>query len=293
MTMAATSTAPAARPAPSPRAAMLVLPLLFLAAFLIAPMALMVAYGFYGQDSLTGMPVRDLSLQNYWLILTDELYYLSILNSIEVTVIVTVICLLIGYPIAYYVAVLAPPRWSGTLLLAIILPQWTSLLIRSFSWVAVLRPGGVVDWVLMGLGLTAQSLDLLYSRTAVIIGLVHVYLPFMILGIHASLRSLDRSLVMAARDLGASPVSAFRRVVLPLTMPGIATGIALVALPVFGAFVTPKLLGGASEVLVGNLIEVQFKELGNWPLGSALATVVSLILLLGIALLIWAGRPRA
>lgn len=287
------STPRAAASALHPRAALLALPLLFLAAFLLAPMALMVAYSFYSQDALTGMPVRDVSFQNYWLILTDGLYYQSIFNSLEVTAVVTAICLLVGYPIAYYVGVLAPPRWSGMLLLAIILPQWTSLLIRSFSWVAVLRPGGVIDWVLMGLGLTSQPLDLLYSRTAVIIGLVHVYLPFMILGIHASLRSLDRSLVSAARDLGASPVSAFRRVVLPLTMPGIATGTALVALPVFGAFVTPKLLGGASEVLVGNLIEIQFKELGNWPLGSALATIVSLVLLLGIALLIFVGRPRA
>jgi spermidine/putrescine transport system permease protein len=268
-------------------------PLLFLAAFLLVPMTVLVAYGFYSQDPLTGIPVADLTLENYRLILTDPLYYQSIFNSVEVTMIVSIICLIVGYPVAYFIAIQAPVRWQAALLLLVILPEWTSLLIRSFSWVMVLRPNGLLDWMVERTGLVSGSLDLLYTRPAVIIGLVHIYLPFMVLGIHASLRSLDLSLVAAARDLGATSFSAFRRVVLPLTLPGIATGLSLVALPVFGAFITPRILGGTSEVLIGNLVEIQFKQLANWPLGAALATVVSLVLLLGVAGLAWLGRPRA
>jgi spermidine/putrescine transport system permease protein len=231
-------------------------------------------------------------VDNYRLIFSDPLYYGSILKSVEVTLTVSVICLLIGYPIAYFIAVQAPPRWRAALLLLVILPQWTSLLIRSFSWISVLRPNGLIDWTLQGLGVTNAPLDLLYSRTAVIIGLVHIYLPYMVLGIHASLRALDLSLIAAARDLGATSASAFRRVVLPLTMPGIATGLALVTLPVFGAFLTPRILGGSSEVLIGNLIEIQFKQLANWPLGAAMGALVSGALLLGVAGFAYLGRSR-
>ncbi len=274
------------------RVIMLAIPALFLAAFLLAPMTVLIAYSFYSQDALTGLPKAILTLENYRLVFTDPLYYGSVLNSVEITVMVSTICLLIGYPVAFFIAVQAPARWRAALLLLVILPQWTSLLIRSFSWITVLRPNGVIDWPLRHLGLTNAPLDLLYTRPAVIVGLTHIYLPFMILGIHASLSALDLSLIAAARDLGATPLSAFRRVVLPLTMPGVATGLSLVALPVFGAFITPRLLGGTSEVLIGNLIEIQFKQLANWPRGAALGAIVSAVLLLGVAGLGLLGRSR-
>ena len=274
------------------RIAVLALPALFLAAFLLAPMTVLIAYSFYSQDALTGLPVATLTLENYRLVFTDPLYYGGLLKSVEITVMVSLICLLIGYPVAFFIAVQAPARWRALLLLLVILPQWTSLLIRSFSWITVLRPNGVIDWALLHIGLTRAPLDLLYTRTAVIIGLTHIYLPFMILGVHASLRALDLSLIAAARDLGATPFSAFRRVVLPLTLPGVATGLSLVALPVFGAFITPRILGGSSEVLIGNLIEVQFKQLANWPLGAALGAIVSAALLGGVAGLALLGRSR-
>ncbi|MGS1096345.1 ABC transporter permease (plasmid) [Aquamicrobium terrae] len=281
-----------ARAAGDGRLVLLSIPILFLAAFLVVPMTVMIAYSFYSQDVLTGLPIADFTFDNYRLIFTDPLYYNSIFNSLEVMVTVSVICLLVGYPVAYFIAVQAPPRWQALLLLLVILPQWTSLLIRSFSWIAVLRPNGLIDWALTGIGITSQPLDLLYSRTAVIIGLVHIYMPFMILGVHASLKALDLSLISAARDLGATPFSAFRRVVLPLTMPGISTGLILVALPVLGAFLTPRILGGSSEVLIGNLIEIQFKQLANWPLGAALGALVSVALLIGVAGLSFVGRSR-
>jgi spermidine/putrescine transport system permease protein len=274
------------------RSLVLMVPMLFLAAFMVFPMAVLVAHGFFTQDALTGVPKIGFTLENFELILTDSLYYRSILNSVEITLIVSVICLLIGYPVAYFIAIQAPSRWQEVLLFLVILPQWTSLLIRSFSWIAILRPNGALDWALQGAGLTHASLDLLFTRTAVVIGLVHIYLPFMILGVHASLRSLDLNLIAASRDLGATFASSFRRVVLPLTLPGIATGLSLVALPVFGAFITPRILGGNSEVLIGSLIELQFRQLANWPLGAALGTIVCAVLLIGVLVLGRLGRPR-
>ncbi len=255
------------------------LPLAFLLLFLIAPLVNIFVYSFWSLDPATGMMKSDWTLRNYLKFFAHHMYLQSLQRTLEVTLLVTGISLLFAYPVAYFVAIFVDKRMQGLLLFLIILPSWTSLLIRSFSWMSVLRSEGFLDKLLLSVGFISQPMSLLYSKTAVVIGLIHIYLPFMILPIYSNLRNLDLSLLDAARDLGATAFRAFLRVTLPLSFPGIATGVFLVALPVFGAFVTPKILGGTGDVMIGNVIEIQFKGVFNWPFGAAIASMVALLLL--------------
>ena len=194
----------------------------------------------------------------------------------------TVVCLVVSYPIAYYVAVLAPAKWKSTLLALVVIPFWTSFLIRTYAWMLILRTEGLANTALLHLGLINSPLDLLYNNFAVMIGLVYGELPFMILPLYASLEKLDLSLLEAGNDLGANSVSTFFRVTVPLTMPGIVAGVILVFIPTIGQFVVSDLLGGAKTVLIGNLIQNQFAVARNKPFGAAIAfelTVVVLLLL--------------
>ncbi len=209
--------------------------------------------------------------------------YLQILwRSIWMAVVTTMICLVISYPVAYYIAVAAPPRRRNILLGLVVVPFWTSFLIRTYAWMFILRSEGLVNRLLVATRLTSHPLELLYNDFSVLIGLVYGELPFMILPIYASLEKLDLTLLEAAADLGAPASSRFRRVTVPLTMPGIVAGIILVFVPSLGQFIVSDLLGGAKTILAGNLIQNQFAVARNKPFGAAVAfelTAAVLVLL--------------
>jgi spermidine/putrescine transport system permease protein len=201
----------------------------------------------------------------------------------------TAICLLLGFPVAYWIALNSPKKWRNLLLLGFVLPLWTSSLLRSYAWITILRPTGVLNTVLTTLGLPA--LDLLNRSSAVLIGMSYSYLPYMVLILYASLEKLDKRLLEASADLGANPVETFWKVTVPQTMPGIAAGSLLVFINVMGDFVDPELLGGASSMTAARLIYNQF--LGatqNWGFGSALSMVLILFVSIAIALLIRFGE---
>ena len=215
-------------------------------------------------------------------------------RSLWLAGVTTALCLLIGYPVAYYLAVLARPRWKNLLLALVVLPFWTSFLIRTYAWRLILRDEGLVNTALTSLGLIDQPLRLMYTNFAVLIGLVYGELPFMILPLYASLEKLDRSLLEASADLGAGGWSTFRRVTVPLTAPGIVAGIVLVFIPSLGQFVVSDLLGGAKAMMVGNLIQNQFEAEGvapNRPFGAALSfELMAVVLAMLLAYALYARR---
>ncbi len=210
-----------------------------------------------------------LNLQNFTTVFHDELYLAAFLNSLGVASVGTVLCLLIGYPMAYAIAT-APERWRVVLLMLIILPFWTSFLIRVYAWISILKPNGLLNHLLMGLGVIDTPLTILHTQTAIYIGVVYSYLPFMILPLYANLTRLDFSLLEAAADLGCRPFKAFLKVTLPLSLPGLVAGSMLVFIPVVGEFVIPDLLGGPDNLMIGNMLWTEFFSNKDWPLAAAL-----------------------
>ncbi|HYQ93093.1 MAG TPA: spermidine/putrescine ABC transporter permease PotB, partial [Candidatus Competibacteraceae bacterium] len=207
------------------------------------------------------------SLESYQRLL-DPLYLKVVGSSLYLAAITTLLCLLVGFPFAWLLAS-SSIRWRPLLLLLVIIPFWTSSLVRTYATVIILRTNGVLNEVLLGLGLIAEPLELLYTPIAVLFGLTYALLPFMVLPLYAALEKLDPRLFEAARDLGAGRLRIFTEIVLPLTLPGIIAGSMLVFLPALGMFYIPDMLGGAKNLLVGNLIQDQFLSARNWPLGSA------------------------
>jgi len=235
--------------------------------------------------------VNPSGLDNYWRIFQSD-----VLNVIGRSLLfatgTTLLCLLMGFPVAYWIALLSPKRWRNLLLLAFVLPLWTSSLLRSYAWISILRPTGVLNTLLTSLGL--PTLDLLNRSPAVFIGMTYSLLPYMVLILYASLEKLDRRFLEAAADLGATPPQAFWKVTVPQTLPGIAAGSLLVFITGLGDFINPELLGGTSSMTAARLIYNQF--LGatqNWGFGSALSMVLILAVSLAIALLIKYGDKNA
>ncbi len=198
----------------------------------------------------------------------DQVYLIIIWKSVWVSALATVVCLATAYPIAFGIC-FAPDRWKPILLLLVVLPFWINLLIRTYALIAVFRTQGYVNLALGAVGLGPY--DMLYNNFAVIFGLVYVYMPFMVLPLYATIERLDKSFLEASLDLGASQFTTFLKVTVPLTMPGIITGVILVFIPCLGSFLTPDLLGGANAVMIGNVIERQFKAANDWPFGAALS----------------------
>jgi putrescine transport system permease protein len=221
------------------------------------------------------------SLANYRLIAAGDLRAYG--NSLGFAGLATVLCLLIGYPIAFAIA-RAPKAWRNPLLFLVILPFWTSLLIRVYAWIAILQPTGLLNRALIGLGLIHGPVLLIYNDFSVVLGLVYGYLPFMILPLYGSLSQLDESLVEAAADLGARPSRVFFRVVLPLSLPGAVAGALLVFIPAIGEFVIPDLLGGPGTLMVGKVLWQQFFDNVDWPSAAAIAMV--LVAMLTVPLLL-------
>jgi len=223
----------------------------------------------------------NLNFDNYAFLFSDPLYLNSYLNSVRIAGISTLIALLIGYPVAYGIA-RSSPNWRATLLMMVILPFWTSFLIRVYAWIGILKTGGVLNTFLLWTGIIPEPLIIHFTPTAVYIGIVYSYLPFMILPLYASLEKLDLSLLEAAADLGARPFTAFRRVTLPLSLPGVAAGCFLVFIPAVGEFVIPELLGGSSTQMIGRTLWSEFFQNRDWPIASAVAVLLLLVLVIPI-----------
>ena len=245
--------------------------LLYLAVFLAVPLALIVIYAFMQRGRFGGI-VYEPTLRNFSRAL-DPIFVNVLLDSLVIAGIATVLALLLGYPTAYVIASL-PHKWRTVALVAVVLPFWTNFLIRTYAWIVLLNSEGPVNQTLTGSGLIDDPLTLLYTKPAVVAGLLYAYLPLMILPLYSSIERLDPQLREAATNLGASPLRAFRDVTLPLTLPGVITGCIFVFVPSLGNFVIPELLGGGKTVMVGNLIRDQFLRARDWPFGSVLALSV-------------------
>jgi len=230
-----------------------------------------------GRRSAYGGIVHDWGLLNYVRAL-QPLYLWILARSLGLAFATTALSLLVAYPVAYWIALKAPARFKSALLVLVILPFWTSFLVRMYAWIFVLRSEGLLNLSLSAVGL--PRLSLLYNDFAVMLGQLYGELPFMILPLYASLEKLDRALLEAAADLGARPRQALWRVTVPLTLPGIVAGSLLVFIPSLGAFLAPDLLGGARTVYIGNLIQSQFAIARDMPFGSALSFLLSLLVLL-------------
>jgi putrescine transport system permease protein len=230
-----------------------------------------------------GLPTAKLHFGNYGFLFTDPLYISSYLYSLKVALVSTVCCLLIGYPMAYAIAH-SSSTWRNVLLMMIILPFWTSFLLRVYAWIGLLKNNGVINNVLMYLGIIHEPLRLLQSDFAVYIGIVYSYLPFMILPLYANLEKHDNTLLEAAADLGANPVIAFLRITLPQSLPGIIAGSLLVFIPAVGEYVVPSLLGRTDQLMIGRVLSDEFFENRDWPVASAVAILILLVLVIPIML---------
>jgi putrescine transport system permease protein len=217
------------------------------------------------------------SLDNFAFLLDDTLYYSSYLNSLKVAAISTIFCLLLGYPIAYGVA-RSPPAWRNALLMLIILPFWTSFLIRVYAWVGILKNNGVINNLLMWLGVIHDPIPMMNTDFAVYVGIVYSYLPFMILPLYANLEKMDLTLLEAAADLGCRPWKAFLKITLPLSFSGVAAGAMLVFIPAVGEYVIPELLGGPDSLMIGRVLWNEFFANRDWPVASAVAIAILLLL---------------
>ncbi|MEF8894474.1 ABC transporter permease [Halodesulfurarchaeum sp.] len=256
-------------------------PYAFLLLFFALPLVAMLLISFRA-----GTVDGPWTLENYRQFLFTEVYRVILWRTFVITVKVTVIVVIVGYALAY--SIVRFSRRTTLLLLLVILPFWTSYIIRMYAWINILQSDGVLDSTLSLVGL--PPVGLLYSETAVLIGFTYVWLPLAILPFYASLANMDPDLIEAAKDLGAGPVKAFFTVTLPTTINGVVTGTILVFIPTFGSFLTPRLLGGTNNVMIGMIVENQFKTAFNWPFGAAIGMVLSAIV---VALLIAAGKAGA
>lgn len=258
------------------RFSQLALPYIVWAAImLLLPMALIAMYSF--TEPGNSIISFSFTLDHYIKFFTDPDFLLILWRSIMIAVKTTVICLFLGYPVAYFIA-RSKERVQNILVLCITIPMWINMLVRTYAWIGLLSEGGLIQRIfsLIGFGNT----ELLYTEAAVLLGMVYNFLPFMILQINTSLCKMDHSLLEAGADLGASPVQTFLRITLPLSLPGVINGITLVFLPAVSSFFIPKLLGGGQYFLIGNMIENQFITVGEWNFGSAISMIMAIIMML-------------
>jgi len=249
---------------------------IYLLLFVVLPMVLIAGLSFLTRGSY-GNIVYQVNYSNYARLL-DPLYLRILVYSLGVGAATTVLTILIGYPLAYFIA-RAPARQRSLLLFLILLPFWTNFIIRIYAWIMILRTEGFLNTILLNLGVIQVPLNILYTPTAVLIGMVYEFLPFMVLPLYTSLEKIENAQLEAAADLGARPFRAFLRITLPLSVPGMIAGSILVFIPAMGMFVVPDLMGGAKTMLVGNLIRNQFLTARNWPFGAAAAMLLMILTL--------------
>jgi spermidine/putrescine transport system permease protein len=264
----------------------------WLFAFFLIPILIMFVYSVMPRGIYGGVE-RGFTLEHYARFF-DPLYLEILQRTFLWSVACTLICLVLGYPVAY--VIVRSGRWRNLLLFLVVLPFWTSFLVRTFAMIFLMRDTGLINNWLLKLGVISEPLTILYTPFSVMAGLVYGFLPFMILPIYASLEKLDLSLLEAAEVLGARPRARFRRVTLPLSMPGVVAGCLLVFIPALGSFLTADLLGGAKEMMIGNLVQNQFSSARNWPFGSAASFIVMALVLAAVMLYLRVrdqGQPGA
>lgn len=249
----------------------------WLMVFFVAPLFIVVVYSFLERGTYGGV-VWNLTIENFRRVF-DPLYLGTFMRSLYIAVLTTFFCLLLGFPLAYYIST-RRPQARGALLLALMIPFWTNFLIRTYAWLALLRTNtGMINVGLMNLGIIREPLPLFGNDFAIVLGLVYGWLPDMVLPVYAALERLDKSMIEAAEDLYASGPRTFFRVIWPLALPGVVAGSMLVFIPSLGAFVTPALLGGAKSLMIGNVISNQFLAAHDWPFGAALSTLMMAVML--------------
>lgn len=253
--------------------------LIFLVLFFVFPLLLVFLYSFLERGTYGGVN-WTFSLNSYQR-LTQGVYWGILGRSCWLAFLTTIVCLIIGYPMAFFIATRSQP-WRNILLILVIIPFWTNFLVRTYAWMVLLRTEGVINTLGQNLHLIQKPLDLLFTPFAVSLGLIYGYLPFMVLPLYATLEKFNFSLVEAAHDLGANDLKTFWRVVLPLSRRGIISGCLLVFIPSVGAFITPDLLGGAKTIMIGNVIQNQFIKSRDWPFGSALSILMMVVILIPI-----------
>jgi spermidine/putrescine transport system permease protein len=263
-----------------PRAVLLGPPLTYWLLLFVAPIGILLAYSVFERGPFGGV-IYELTFDNYPRAL-DPLYVRVLLTSVRIAGLTTLVALLIGYPAALFIAQ-APSRWRVPLLFLVILPFWTSFLIRTYAWIVLLAPVGLVNRLLQSAGLVGSPLPLLYNEFAIVVGLVYAYIPLMVLPLYASLERLGTATREAAADLYGTPWQALRTVTIPLTLPGILAGCIFVFVPSLGNFIVPELLGGGRKVMIGNLIQQQFLQARDWPFGAVLAVAVILVVVVLLA----------
>jgi len=279
-------------PRPSARTFVIAIPMIWLLVFFLAPFFVVFKISFAelarARPPYTplfswedGRLLISANIGNYAYLWEDSLYIKAYLNSIKIAFISTVFALLIGYPMAYVVA-RSTPAWRNILLMLVVLPFWTSFLLRVYSWIGFLKGNGLVNAFLLKLGIIDSPLIILQTDVAVYIGIVYTYLPFMILPLYANLTKLDETLLEAAEDLGASKFMTFLTVTLPLSIPGIVAGSMLVFIPVIGEFVVPALLGGPDTLMIGKVLWTEFFNNRDWPVASAVAIAMLILVVLPV-----------
>ena len=279
---------------PGPRWLVIAVPYLWMLLFFAIPFAIALKISF-SSAAIAMPPYTDLlawekdvlevrlNLANYLFLVRDNLYVNAYLSSLKIAAVSTALCLLVGYPIAYGIARMNPATRNVALML-VILPSWTSFLIRIYAWVGILKNNGLINNLLMGLGVIDQPLAILHTPVAVYIGIVYAYLPFMVLPLYANLVKHDHRLIEAANDLGAPPWKAFLNITLPLSKAGIIAGSMLVLIPVVGEFVIPEMLGGADTLMIGRVLWGEFFNNRDWPVASAVAIVMLALLVVPITI---------
>jgi putrescine transport system permease protein len=271
------------------------IPFLWLAVFFLLPFAMVLKISL--SDAAIAQPpyrpvfawgewrafLGDLDVENFQFLTSDALYWEAALSSIRIAAISTVLLLMVGFPIAYAMA-RAPSRWRPILVALVILPFWTSFLIRIYAWIGILKPDGLLNQALLALGVVAEPLTLLNTESAVFLGIVYAYLPFMVLPLYATLEKMDYTLIEAAEDLGSPPWRAFWTITVPLALPGVIAGSLLCFIPAVGEFVIPDLLGGSETLMIGRQLWSEFFSNRDWPLASAVAIILLVILVVPIVI---------
>ncbi|MFK3677632.1 ABC transporter permease [Microbacterium sp. NPDC090218] len=262
----------------------------WLLVFFVAPIGMVIVFSFGYKPSIFATHALDhLSFDRYVEALSPT-FFSTFLNTLWIGILGTLLCLVIGGPVAYWIAVKAPPSKRGLLLALVMVPFWTNFLVRTIGWQVILAPEGWLSQLLQGIGVIPGPLDLLYSRGAVLLGVVYNYLPLMILPLFVAFDRVSGPLREASKDLGANSVTTFLRVTVPLARPGIIAGVLLVYIPLMGDYITATVLGGAKGNMIGQVVASQFQTAQNWALGSAMAVLLIIVIMISIAVaagLLW------
>lgn len=251
--------------------------MIWLGIFFIAPILIVLVVSF-SKRSLLGVVEYDFNLDNYRRIFSDVIYLRIFWKSLWLAIVNTTLCLIIAYPFSFYIARQSPAR-QNLLIFLVMVPFWTNFLIRTYALMFIIRDTGLINNWLIGLGVIDKPLQILFTQTGVMLGMLYGYLPFAVLPLYASIEQLDFNYVQAAQDLGANGVRVFLRIILPLTMPGVVAASIITFIPTLGAYVTPDLMGGGNTFLIGNLLQQQFMTVRDWPFGSAMGFILMLMVL--------------